>query len=85
MKDFWDKLLTWLKDVIPAASAIGGLVYSFMLQLIRRAEMGKLEAELERDEAKNELEVKKELEGKSDRDIVLDVANGESRSDPDKP
>jgi len=77
MRGFFSKILVWLKDVIPTASVIAGWVYSFMLRKLRNEENLKEKAELEKELAKNALEVEKEHSGKSNASVILEVANGD--------
>ena len=81
MKNIVDRILVWLKDVIPTATAVGGWIYNYMLRLVRRAENEKEKVELEKEKLKNEIEVEKELDGKSDLDVVLDVANDDGQGE----
>lgn len=71
-----DRLLVWIKDVLPSVTAVGSLIYNYMLGRIQRMRKRAERAEMESELLENELDVYKDTEDKSDRDVILDVANG---------
>lgn len=75
LKEILYKVLKWIKDVVPTAGAMATLVYNYMMKLIDAEKRAHDETKLDKKLLENELEVKKDNEGKSDADIIMDAAD----------
>lgn len=75
MENVVNKILKWLGNIIPSVTAIGGWIYNYMLKRLRMEQNKTDKAKLEKELLENKIEVDKDNADKSDRDIVLDVAN----------
>lgn len=85
MKDVVDKVLRWLRDVLPTVTAVGSWIYNYMLRRINKIEKEKAALELELEYKENKDAIEKNNAGKSDRDIILDIAGkgDSSRNNPE--
>ena len=68
-----EKIFTWLRDVIPSVTAVGSLIYNYMLRKVNTLQKEKNALELELEYKENEDAVEKENIGKSDSDIINDA------------
>jgi hypothetical protein len=70
-KKILDRVLAWIRDVLPSVTAVASLVYNYMLRKVNSLEKKKEALELELEYRRNEDEVKEENSGKSSRDIIM--------------
>lgn len=74
MSKFLEKLLNWLRDVVPSVTAVGSLIYNYMLRKINKLQKEKAQLELEIEYQENKDVIEKTNSGKSDADIIMDAA-----------
>lgn len=84
-----EKILTWLRDVIPTVTAVGSLIYNFMLRKINTLQKKNKALELELEYKENEDAVEKDNAGKPDSDVIDDAIReggqlGSNRKGPTK-
>jgi len=82
LSKFFEELFKWFKETFPTALAVGGVVYGWMLDRLRKEEKAHDKTRLEKKLVENELEVEREFSGMSDRDVINSVVNG-GKTPPD--
>jgi len=78
LKQILNKVLNWVRDVLPTVTAVGSMVYNYMLKRVRNEEKKVAKLKLELELERNKERVEEENRGKSDLD-VLDDAIGKGR------
>ena len=73
MKLKFARFLLWLKTVVPTVTAVGAVIYSWMMYRLGKAKQRIRTVELEKEYVENELAVERDNAGKSDADIVGDL------------
>lgn len=72
-KTWYQGILNWIKEVVPMGFALVLSVYHYMRQKLLREEARHDKTKLQNEELQNEIAVDKELDGKSDRDVIDDA------------
>lgn len=88
MSEFLQKILKWLRDVLPSVTAVGSLIYNYMLRKINALQKQKADLELKLEYEENKDVVEESNRGKSDADIIRDAAReggGSSGAGPSEP
>lgn len=81
-KKIVDKILVWIRDVLPSVTAVASMVYNYMLRKVNSLEKEKSALELELEYENNEDQVEKENSNKSSRDIIMDaIDDGRNTTD----
>lgn len=75
-----ESFLRWLREVLPTAVTVGGLVYNWMREKLRREEKAHDKTKLEKELVENELANEREFSGMSDADVIK-RESGRQRSD----
>lgn len=75
MKEIFDKFVTWLKEVLPSAYAVGMMVYSYMDRKLKEKEVELDKSELERKKLENEKAIADKYDGLSDADVIKSVTS----------
>lgn len=79
IKEYIDRLLKWLSTVLPATVTVGSAIYRYMLQRIKTIKVEKETLELEKKYLGNKNEVNEEYSGKSDSDVIFEIARPDSK------
>lgn len=66
-------IISWLKDVLPSAGAVGMIVYNYLKGKIVALKRELLGVQLEKKHYENKEQVEKDNRGKSDLDIARDA------------
>ena len=73
MKDFFNKLLVWLQQVLPSVTAVGGMIYTYLMAKIIKLNKEKARLELKVKYGENKSYIDKLYSTKSDDDIVNSI------------
>ena len=68
------QVINWLKDVVPMTFSFGMIVYSWMRDHMKQLRIKLIQTELEKKHYENKETVEKNNAGKSDSDIIDDIA-----------
>ena len=78
-----EKVLAWLRDILPTVTAVGSLIYNYMLRKINALQKEKAALELDIEYRENKDVVEEANSDKSDADIIRDAASeGKRWRDP---
>ena len=67
----YNKLLRWVRDVLPSVSLVATWVYNFMLGKIQKEKVDHIKTKLEKDKLENEKAVNEDNDGKSSHDTIM--------------
>lgn len=87
----WDKVLRWVKDVLPSVTLAASWIYNFMMRKVQEEKLAHIETNLEKEKLENEKSID---HTKSDSATIKDAirrgrklrdSDGEGSSGPESP
>lgn len=74
-------LLAWLKDVLPAVTAVGSIIYNYLLRKINKLEKEKEALELQVKIAEQKEAIDAQVKNMSDSDVIRAAIDGRDTKD----